>query len=243
MVIDSKQTTVAYRCPECGGGVISMVGLFSLSADMIKLKCTCGKSEMQIVHRKEENRVRLTIPCIFCRKPHTYNISSGMFFSKDIFLLPCPYSDINIGFVGEDNRVKAELARTELELLDMLEENGISDFSSLHGDEEDFSDPQIRDIVMFVIHDLDAENKIYCKCNPPDAQKLPITELQSDDDSTDAFLDQSSNRYDAEITKDGILVSCRECHASRMIPTDSMLGAHAFLNCDCLYLEQNETEN
>ena len=49
MVISPKQTTIAYRCPVCGTGVISAVGMFSLSADMIKLKCTCGKSEQTAV--------------------------------------------------------------------------------------------------------------------------------------------------------------------------------------------------
>ena len=125
MVIDQKKTTVAYRCPECGSGVMSVVGLFSLSADMVKLKCSgCGKSDMQVIYRKSEGQMRINVPCIFCNKPHTFNVNSSMFFSKDIFLLPCPYSDINIGFVGETNHVKAELARTELELLDDNSCNG-----------------------------------------------------------------------------------------------------------------------
>ena len=228
MVIDSKQTTVAYRCPECGGGVISMVGLFSLSADMIKLKCTCTGSEMQIVHRKEENQVRLTIPCIFCRKPHTYNVSSNMFFSKDVFLLPCPYSDINIGFVGEENAVKSELARTELELLDMLEESGIQDFKGMRGDDDVITDSQIVDIVTFVVRDLDAEGKIFCTCHPNGREPLPDGEEQREDCT-----------YDVEFTNDGIKVTCTECGDSALIPTDSLLTAHAFLNSEKLVLGKN----
>ena len=226
MVIDPKQTTVAYRCPECGGGVISAVGLFSLSADMIKLKCTCKESDMQIVYRKSEDQMRITVPCIFCRKPHSYNVSSKMFFSKDIFLLPCPYSDINIGFVGEENNVKAELARTELELLDMLEENGISDFKSLHGDEEDMPDSQVLDVVSYIVGELDAEGKIYCKCFPEGREPL-----------ADGELDRTDSEYDVEITNDGVEVSCAKCGSKRLIPTDSMLTAHAFLNSDFLKLE------
>ena len=42
---------------------------------------------------------------------------------------------------------------------------------------------------------------------------------------------------DAEILNDGVKVTCRKCGASRLIPTDSRLGAHAFLNADALYLE------
>jgi hypothetical protein len=226
MVIDSKQTTVAYRCPECGSGVISIVGLFNLSADMIKLKCTCGKSDMQIVYRKEEKQMRVTVPCILCNKPHTYNVSSSMFFSKEIFLLPCPYSDINIGFVGEPNKVKAELARTELELLDLLEENGISDFKSLHGDENDLADPQVLEVVSYVVGELDAEGKIYCKCYPEGREPLP-----------DGVCDREDSDFEIEMTENGIMVRCAVCGAKREILTDSMLTAHAFLNSDYLKLE------
>ena len=226
MVIDSKHTTVAYRCPDCGSGVISLVGLFSLSADMIKLKCTCKESDMQIVYRKSDDQMRLSIPCIFCRKPHTYNVSSNMFFSKDIFLLPCPYSDINIGFVGDENMVKAELASTELELLDMLEENGISDFKSLHGDEEDLPDSQVLDIVSYVVGDLDAEGKIYCKCYPDGREPLE-----------DGQLDREDSEYEVSLSEEGIEVCCAKCGAKKVIPTDSMLTAHAFLNSDFLKLE------
>lgn len=213
MVLESKQTTVAYRCPHCGAGVLSAVGLFSLSADMVKLKCDCGHSEMTVVQCRD-GKVRLTVPCIFCPNPHVFTVSRSLFYGKELFVLPCPYSDVNICIIGEINRVKAELALTELELLDIMEENGISDFSVLHQDEQNvLTDPQIFDIVMFVIHDLEAEGKITCRCPDGDGE------------------------YEAEVLDDAIRVSCTKCGAERLIPTDSCLGAHAFLNCDSLHLE------
>ena len=213
MVLETKQTTLAYRCPHCGAGVMSVVGLFSLSADMVKLKCDCGRSEMTVVYSKD-GKVRLTVPCIFCPKPHSFTVSSSLFFGKELFLLACPYSDINICFMGEVNHVKHELARTELELLDILEENGLTDFSALHGnDERVLTDPQIFDIIMFVIHDLEAENKIFCRCK------------------------EGEGEYAAEVRDDSIHISCKKCGASRDIPTDSLLGAHAFLHCDSLHLQ------
>jgi len=228
MVLESKQTTIAYRCPHCGEGVISAVGMFSLSADMVRLKCHCGKSQLEIVYSKD-GKVRLKVPCLICPSGHSYTVSKNIFFGKDIFVLPCPCSDVNIGFIGELNRVKFELSRTELELLEILEENGVDSFAALHGEEDDsfLSDPQIEEIIMFVIRDLEAENKIYCKCHPaPSGDKVPAeSECEAE------------HVYDVEITKDGILVSCPECHASRLIANDSLLSAHAFLNCDALYLE------
>ncbi|MBR2926929.1 MAG: hypothetical protein IKC31_05075 [Clostridia bacterium] len=214
MVLNTKQTTVAYRCPHCGAGIMSAVGLFALSADMVKLKCTCQKSEMSIVYSKD-GKVRLSVPCMFCPKPHTFTVNSSLFFEKELFSLPCPYSDFNIAHFGEINQVKNELARGELALMDWMEKNGLETSDLLGEQKEDLTDPQIRDIVMFVINDLDAEGKIFCKCSVTDNERA----------------------YDAEIEEDGIRVSCRKCAASTLIPTDSRLGAHAFLNSDALYLE------
>ena len=231
MLLNEKRTTVAYRCPSCGGGIMSAVGLFNLSADMVKLKCTCDKSELKIVYNRD-GTVRLTVPCLICSQPHTFTVNASLFFSDELFVLPCPYSDINIAFTGEMNAVKAELARTELELLDLLEENGITDFSALHGDEKDLPDPQILDIILFVIDDLDAEGKIYCRCHP-DPRDGGSTETAAEPTEGDT----SESRYEAEITDEGIKVTCRICGASTVISTDSMLSAHAFLNADSMHLQ------
>lgn len=214
MVIQPKHTTVAYRCPHCGAGVMSAVGAFTLTADMVKLKCDCKKSEMTLV-RRPDGKVRMTVPCIVCAQPHHFTVSESIFFGKELFVLPCPYSDINLAVMGEINEVKGELARSELELLDLMEKSGVTNFDTYREDEQSLSDPQILDVVMFVINDLDAEGKIYCKCAPSDNERS----------------------YDVEILEDGVCVSCRKCGAKHVIPTDSRLSAHAFLNADSLHLE------
>ena len=216
MVLESKQTTLAYRCPHCAAGVMSAVSLFALKADMVKLKCTCGKSELSAVDTKD-GKVRLSVPCMACPEPHTFTVNRSLFFGKELFILPCPYTGMSLACMGETNLVKAELARGELELLDLLEKMGVTDLTSLKREEEEptLTDPQILDVVMFVINDLDAEGKIYCKCDPT----------------------ENGRQYDAEVLDDGVRVTCRKCGASRLIPTDSNLSAHAFLNSDALYLE------
>ncbi len=229
MVLESKQTTVAYRCPHCGAGVLSAVGMFSLAADMVRLKCTCGKSELEMVYSKD-GKIRLKVPCMICPNGHSYTVSRNIFFGRDVFLLPCPISDINICFMGNADHVKFELSRTELELLKILEENGIDSFSALHEEEDTLTDPQIAEIVMFVIHDLEAENKIYCRCNPAPVEGEAPRHSCEDGEEPERV-------YDVEIVEDGIKVSCPECGCSRIIPTDGLLSAHAFLNADALYLE------
>ena len=216
MVLENMQTTVAYRCPHCGAGVMSLVGIFNLSADMLKLKCSCGHSEMTVVLKKD-GQVRFTVPCILCPKPHNYTVSSKIFFGKELFVLPCPYSDINICMMGESNHVKAELARTELELLDLMEEHGISDFAALHEEAQELvSDPQVLEILMFVIRDLDAEGKIYCRCDKKESEE---------------------GDFEVEVTPQGVCVTCRKCGATKTLPAGSLLEAHDFLNADSLRLE------
>lgn len=212
MVLESKQSTVAYRCPSCGSGVMSVIDAFRLSADMIKLKCDCGNSEMTLVKTKD-GKVRFTVPCMLCPNPHNYTVSTNLFFGKDLFVLPCPYSDINIAMMGDTNHVKAELSRTELELLDLLEKSGIESFEALHG-EQFLTDPQVLEIITYMIKELDEENKIYCHCQG-----------------------EENGDYELELTKDGVRIACKKCGASKTISTASLIEAHEFLNADSLMLE------
>ena len=228
MILESKETTVAYRCPDCGTGIMSIVGLFALSADMIKLKCSsCQKSEMSVLYDKANNTVRIAIPCIFCGKAHTYNVSTTLFFNKGFLALQCPYSNIDIGFIGESNNVKASLAENELELVRLMEENGITSLSDIQNENKiDIPDRQLMDIVLYIIKDVDAEGKIYCRCHP--AGHAPIA---------DGELEREEELYDVELVETGIKITCKECGSTRIIPTDSLLAANAFLNVDSITLE------
>lgn len=213
MVLEVKKSTVAYRCPSCGGGVMSVVDAFALGADMIRLKCDCGNSEMTI-SKHGADKVRFTVPCILCPKPHSFTVSTALFFGKELFVLPCPYSDINIAMMGETEHVKAELARTELELLDLLEKSGLSSFEALHADTEELGDPQIIEILAYMIKELDEEGKIHCRCP----------------EGTDSS-------YELEFLPEGVKITCRDCGASKEIETSSLIQAYEFINTDSLTLE------
>ena len=212
MVLEPRQTTVAYRCPQCGAGVMSVVNLFNLCADMIKLKCDCGGSEMTLVHTKD-NKVRFTVPCIFCPNPHHFTLSSHSFFEKEMFALPCPYSGMNVAVMGDTDRVKAELARSELELLELLEENNAESFSSLHK-EQGFDDPQVLEIITYIVKELDAEGRINCLCE-----------------------NDGEGDYELEFLPDAVRISCKRCGASATLPTNSLIDAYEILGADSLELK------
>ena len=115
--------------------------------------------------------------------------------------------------MGDTEHVKAELSRSELELLDLLEQNRISSLDAFRG-EQYLSDPQVMEIITYVIKELDEEGKIHCRCQ-----------------------DNRESEYDAEILDGAIRVTCKHCGATKRIPADSLIHANDFLNADSLELE------
>ena len=216
MILNQKETTVAYRCPECGASVMSMVGVFTLTADMIRLKCPCGQSELEIVYTKDR-KVRLNVPCFLCPSPHSFLISSQMFFDRDLFALPCGYSGLDVCFVGNKDKVQKAMKKAEEELVSLLGDTSFEQLSSQrHGNgERELTDPQVYDIVMYVIRDLADEGRILCSC--PDG-----------------------GDYEAEILDDCIHVRCKQCGDSIDIPAGSLTAANDFLGCEELDLRPKD---
>ena len=210
MVLESKETTVAYRCPACGASVMSLVGIFALTADMIRLKCPCGGSELEILYTKDK-KVRLSVPCFLCPSPHHYLISPKMFFSRELFTLPCQYSGVDICFIGKEEQVQSALEDSEKELMEMLGETELETLVQNRGENMELTDPQIMDIVMYVIHELADEGKITCGC--PDG-----------------------GEYEVEIHDDHLTVFCKQCGCRADVPTDSLTAATDFLGAEELEL-------
>ena len=146
MILNSKETTVAYRCPKCGKMVFSVVGVFTLSGDMFKLKCGCGESEL-VIRYTSDRKIRLTVPCIVCSNPHSYTISSKAFFDENVFRFSCPYSSVDICLAGESEAV-IEAAKEEDD--------------EYHSGK--YADPEMQSLIHFMLCELEDEESITCKC-------------------------------------------------------------------------------
>ena len=141
MIIQPKETTIAYRCPECGATVHSVVGIFALSGDRIKLKCSCGGSEL-LIENTADGKMRFTVPCIFCPNPHSFLISRKTILSRELFTIPCGLAGYDICFIGRE------------ELQSIKESNS----------EDSYYDEHIADMLIYVFGDLCEEGKIHCNC-------------------------------------------------------------------------------
>ena len=221
MILNSKETTVAYRCPKCGKMVFSVVGVFTLSGDMFKLKCGCGESELMIQYTPDR-KIRLTVPCIVCGNPHSYVISSKTFFEEDVFHFGCPYAAVDICLAGEHQAVIEAAKQADDDFLTLLKEAGVGDFETFiaakEEDDENHSekcpDPEMQSIVHFMLCELEDEGNIKCRC-------------------------QSGAHYEFKFVGnnlDNVLIYCTECSASVSIPLTDTAAANEFLHIDKLRL-------
>lgn len=152
----------------------------------------CGESDITIVYTPDK-KLRLNVPCFFCPKPHNFLVSRNMFFGRELFTLPCAYSGLDICYIGEEKAVLKAAEEGEKELAELLGESTFDQLSSHRGG--DFmTDPQIREIVKFVIQDLSDEGEISCNC------------------------EDGEGDYEAEIHDEEITVRCKNAVRSRTFP-------------------------
>ncbi len=206
-------TNIAYRCPECGTATLGLVGKFSLAAGMLRLKCDCGTALE--IKATNDGKVKLSVPCIFCRDSHEFVISQSIFFERDVFTLLCPYSNMDICFLGNEDKVNDALSRTSEELtalLKNLDAEELSDIQPFDLDEEEIlPDPTVYDTVNFIVRDLEDEGRIDCSCH--------------------------RGKYELRFTKGGIQVYCPDCGGIYEFTGESSIVADDYLLSDGIKLK------
>ena len=215
MIINPKQTCIAYRCPKCGQGIKSVVGIFSLTGNKMKLKCTCGESEL-IIDRARENKYTITTPCMMCGSNHKFTLAADSFFEKELFTYPCTYSGVDSCFIGHADKVSVALDENEKEVIEIYKSIGVDDpdemlYPNYDEEEEDVQDTDIIEVIAFVLKDLMETGSIKCNCDTPE--------------------------YDYTLCSGYVKVFCKNYSASADIPARGMSDADKFLDCDELKLK------
>lgn len=205
-MIANLQTHIAYRCPECGTVIYGFVGKFALSANLLRIKCSCGHSALDI-NITNDGKIRISAPCLFCKQNHNFVVSQSIFFERDLFLLNCPYANMDIAFIGDKEKIDSaiENANKELErLLVNLEAESVSDIQPTDLDEGDvLPDPVVYDRIHFLVTELTEEGRIDCPCH--------------------------EGEYDVRFAPDGVQVYCKRCGATYTFNVDSEAASEAYV--------------
>ncbi len=213
MIASAPKTHIAYRCPECGTVVYAFIGKFALAANMIRTKCPCGHSAIDVTVTND-GKIRLSVPCVFCKQNHSYVVSQSIFFGRELFLLNCPYSNMDICFIGEKENTDREVERTGAELQKLLADlsaESLSDIQPTEPEEDEAEiDPAAYDTVRFIFKELEAEGRVDCPCH--------------------------SGNYDLRFCDCGIEVFCEDCGASYLFCVSTAASSEDYISLDSITL-------
>ena len=152
MVQETKRF-LSYICPHCLQSVIVERDLFSLAASTAHIRCPCGKSELTVEF--QPNRVRMTVPCLFCGREHSVSCSTRAFIREKALAFSCAASGLDCCYVGEEGPVYAATARLE-QAVDKLEEDT--------ADNGAFLDEIVMEEILSELRDIAARGGISCTC-------------------------------------------------------------------------------
>ncbi|MGN8967819.1 hypothetical protein [Intestinimonas sp. HCP28S3_D6] len=152
-MVEEAKRTIAYLCPACHQAVVAEKTVFSLAAAPGKIPCPCGKSALktEIVG----DRVKLTVPCLFCEKEHTVTCSTHAFLHEKALAFACAASGLDCCYVGEEGPVFAAMERLE-EAVDKLE--------AASGEKGTFLDEIIMHEILSELRDIAQRGGISCTC-------------------------------------------------------------------------------
>lgn len=152
-MVEEAKRTIAYLCPACHQAVVAEKTVFSLAAAPGKIPCPCGKSALktEIVG----DRVKLTVPCLFCEKEHTVTCSTHAFLYEKALAFACAASGLDCCYVGEEGPVFAAMERLE-EAVDKLQ--------AAAGEKGTFLDEIIMHEILSELRDIAQRGGISCTC-------------------------------------------------------------------------------
>ena len=156
-MVEQAKRTLAYLCPACRQSVVVERTVFQLAASANELPCPCGKSALRV--ELMGDRVRLTVPCLFCGREHSVTCSAHAFLHERVLAFSCAASGLDCCYVGEEGAVFAALKRLE-ETADKLEARG--------GEKGAFLDELVMHEVLSELKEIAQRGGISCTCGSRD---------------------------------------------------------------------------
>ena len=152
-MVEEPKRTIAYLCPECRQAVVVEKTVFSLAAAPGKIPCPCGKSALET--EMLGDRVKLTVPCLFCGRTHTVTCSTHAVLHEKTLAFSCAASGLDCCYVGEEGPVFAAMERLE-EAVDKME--------AAAGEKGTFLDEIIMHEVLSELRDIAQRGGVSCTC-------------------------------------------------------------------------------
>ncbi len=202
----NTERIIAFRCPVCGTAIVGDLNLFVLGGQELTLSCKeCGEEIPPLrASLTAENKLSLSIPCLTCPNPHRFTVETQVVFSRDLFVLQCPMTALDLCFIGEETKVEEALEENRKQLLELTGGEWMDD--EFDDEEEPLTEEELNELkehpplldahlmgqMLYLVRDLAEEGKISCSCG--------------------------EKHVDFHLLPDGIAFSCPKCNAARVFP-------------------------
>lgn len=226
----NTERIIAYRCPVCGTAIVGDLNLFVLGGQELKLSCKeCGEEAPALTATlTKENKLALALPCLTCPNPHRFTVETQVVFSRDLFVLQCPMTALDLCFIGTEEKVEEALEENRKQLLELTGGEWMEE--EFDEEEEEWTDEELEEFkehpplldahlmgqMLYLVRDLAEEGKISCSCG--------------------------ERHVDFHLLPDGIAFSCPKCNAARVFPAHSESDLERLSELSELVLSSEESE-
>lgn len=154
-MIIATEFAVAMRCPSCSKLDFHQVSRFAFSGKSnYKISCSCGSPKL-IIGTKKRSQFWFQIPCVLCETNHLIYYKAKQLWSGEVTFFYCNETNIELGFFGPEEKVRAVSENYEDNLESLVEELGYDDY---------FYNPEIMFEVLNCLHDIAEDGFLYCEC-------------------------------------------------------------------------------
>ena len=206
---DIRRRQIAYRCPECASATLGFIGGLTAVSDMLRLRCSCGKSAMDITKAKD-GKIHVSVPCALCRENHGLTVSSELVLRDEPSALPCPFAGTDIVFIADEEDMPGLLDKNAEELSRILASLDAEELSDIQpkdlAEAEIPPDHEAFSLINFLVKELEFDGKIHCPCK--------------------------SGSYELRFFDEGIEVYCTSCGATYSFYAKTAASAEQYLGVD-----------
>ncbi|KMT22810.1 hypothetical protein [Clostridium cylindrosporum] len=121
-MILNASNKIAVKCSECGKYNVSDFNMFNLKVNNT-IRCNCNKDIVLIGFNATD--IILKISCIACDNYHIYNIKRKDILEKNINIVACPDSGMEIAFFGKTPYIDDIIEKYMNDMLNLLKFIGV----------------------------------------------------------------------------------------------------------------------
>ncbi|WP_366923678.1 hypothetical protein MFMK1_000590 [Metallumcola ferriviriculae] len=157
----STTTVITLCCPECGKMEHNAVSLFQFAGkNSVPLNCDCG-TVLGKLSSRDAKVFLLDFTCGMCTERHGYTFSRNMLWSERATAIFCPDTDLEAGFAGRKEAVRAALREMERSIAQMASELGYDEF---------FDNPEVMYKILEHLYNIAEKGKLSCHCGNKDVE-------------------------------------------------------------------------